>query len=71
LRIHRTGRIKLQRQQREVETSLGKVKVKAIIHDGKERLAPEFEECKRLAIEHGIPLIEVYKIIEGELKVRR
>jgi uncharacterized protein (TIGR00299 family) protein len=71
LRIHRTGRIKLQRQQREVETSLGKVKVKAIIHDGKERLAPEFEECKRLAIKHAIPLIDVYKIVEGELRAKK
>ena len=67
LRILWTGRFKLQRQQKEIETSLGKVNVKAITHDGKERLAPEFEECKRLAIAHGLPLIDVYKIIEREL----
>jgi len=71
LRIQRINRIKLQRQQIEMNTSLGKVTVKAITHNGKEQLIPEFEECKRLAIEHKIPLIEVYKIVEGELKVRR
>lgn len=71
LRIQWTGRFKLERQQKEIETSLGKVKVKSITHDGKERLAPEFEECKRLAVEHAIPLIEIYKIIEGELRVGR
>ncbi len=67
LRIQRIKRIKLQRQQKEMNTSLGKVIVKVITHDAKEQLIPEFEECKRLAIEHKIPLIEVYKIIEREI----
>ena len=67
LRIKRTGRIKLQRRQAEVVTSFGKVTVKVLVHDGKERLAPEFEECKRLAIEHNLPLKDVYEMIQKEL----
>jgi hypothetical protein len=43
------------------------MKVKLILSDGKERLAPEFEECKRIALEKNIPLIEVYRAVEVEL----
>lgn len=67
LRIQPIRRLKLHREQKELNISLGKIKVKAIIHQGKERLIPEFEECKRLAVEHGISLIEVYKIVEREI----
>lgn len=57
----------LQREQREVKTKFGVVKAKAIILDGKERLVPEYEECKRLAEENSIPLISIYKILEQAL----
>ncbi|MBU1423915.1 MAG: DUF111 family protein, partial [Bacteroidetes bacterium] len=47
--------------------SLGEVKVKVVIDGGRERIVPEFEECKRIANRFNIPLIEVYKIIEKEI----
>ena len=43
------------------------MKVKVITIDGTERLSPEFEECKRIALEKNIPLIDVYKRVEAEL----
>jgi len=49
-----------------VNTSLGVVTVKSVIRDGHEQLVPEFEECKRLAKERGLPLLDVYKILEAE-----
>jgi uncharacterized protein (TIGR00299 family) protein len=64
VRILPTERKKLQREQREIQTTLGAVKVKAIILDGTERLVPEYEECKRLAEAHKLPLVEVYKMVE-------
>ena len=67
VRILPTERRKLQREQREVQTSLGAVRVKAVILDGKERLVPEYEECKRLAEAHTMPLVEVYKVLEKEI----
>jgi uncharacterized protein (DUF111 family) len=67
IRIQAVERRTVVRSQREVETRLGKVRVKAISLDGKERLVPEYEECKRLAIEKKIPLVEVYRILEREL----
>ena len=68
VRIQHTERKKLARTQKEVETSLGRIKTKAVVLDGVERLVPEFEECRRVALERNLPLIEVYRILESELR---
>lgn len=67
VRIQHTERRKLPRAERHVQTSLGQVKVKAIVVDGQEKLLPEFEECKRIASERKLPLIQVYEKIIAEL----
>jgi len=67
VRIHHVERRKLPREEKEIETSLGRVKVKAVVFDGVERLVPEFEECRRIAAERKLPLREVYRILEVEL----
>jgi len=67
VRIHQMERRKLPRTQRHVQTSLGTVIVKSVTVEGRERLIPEFEECKRLATEKNIPLTEVYRILGNEL----
>lgn len=55
----------LERQEKEIETELGKVRVKCSYFQGKEiRFKPEFEDLKKLATEHGLSLNEVEKIIE-------
>jgi len=64
VRMQTMGRRVLHRSQREIDTPLGKAKMKVVIFDGAERMIPEFEECKRLATEAGLPLLEVYKILE-------
>jgi pyridinium-3,5-bisthiocarboxylic acid mononucleotide nickel chelatase len=63
LRYHPSRRITLARRIEERATSLGPVKVKVL---GSGRVAPEFEECRRIALERGLPLIEVYRIVERE-----
>jgi pyridinium-3,5-bisthiocarboxylic acid mononucleotide nickel chelatase len=68
VRIQHLERRKLQRAQRQIQTSLGMVTAKSVTVEGHERLIPEFEECKRLAMEKNIPLIEVYTILENELR---
>jgi len=68
VRIQPIERRKLVRKQKEIRTSLGLVRAKAILNDGTEILAPEFEECKRIALEKKLPLIEVYKLLEKELR---
>ena len=58
----------LKREIKEVETSFGKVSVKEMIDpEGKKRVAPEFEECKKIAIEKNIPINEVYEKIKFQL----
>lgn len=67
LRYYRAERLKLERVIEARETSFGIIKVKVIRDAGKTvRVAPEFEECRRIALASGIPLLEVYKIIERE-----
>jgi pyridinium-3,5-bisthiocarboxylic acid mononucleotide nickel chelatase len=67
VRHYPVKRTKLGRSLEERETSLGRVVVK-VIREGNipVRTAPEYEECRRIAEERGIPLLEVYAIIARE-----
>jgi hypothetical protein len=67
VRIQHIERRKLTRTQKTVQTSLGSITVKSVTVDGKEKLIPEFEECKLLAVDKNLPLREVYSILEREL----
>jgi uncharacterized protein (DUF111 family) len=70
IRSYGVSRRTLARAKRIVRTSLGDVTVKVIISNGFERLVPEFEECRRLAEEGKIPLVQIYRILERELHGR-
>lgn len=67
LRYYPCSRLKLDRSVEQRETSLGTVQVK-VIRDGGQivRVAPEFEECRRLAEATGLPLQEVFRIVERD-----
>jgi hypothetical protein len=55
-------RIVLAREERTVETPWGAVRVKvARAPDGTPNVAPEFEDCRRLATERGVPLKLIYQ----------
>jgi len=68
LRIQSTGRRKLPRSHLELDTSLGRVKAKAVLRDGREIVTPEYEECKRIANERNMPLLEVMRRLEKEIQ---
>lgn len=68
VRMYNAARRKLDRREEFAETRLGRVRVKAVSADGRDRRSPEFEECKRLALEKKLPLLEVYRMIEEDLK---
>lgn len=52
----------LPRAVQTVDTPYGKVRVKvAEWSSGKYRAAPEYDDCHRLAVEHGVPLMEVHR----------
>jgi pyridinium-3,5-bisthiocarboxylic acid mononucleotide nickel chelatase len=63
LRYYPTRRITLERRVEERVTSLGPVQVKVL---GNGRVAPEFEACRKLALASGLPLLDVYRIVERE-----
>jgi len=58
VRFYEAERKKLPREIIEVETKYGKVRVKV---SGDWHFQPEYEDCKRIALERGIPIQEVYK----------
>jgi len=71
LRLHRIGRRKLPRRHLEVKTSFGTVKAKGVMRDGREVISPEFEECKRIALEKQMPVLEVMHALEREISSQR
>jgi uncharacterized protein (TIGR00299 family) protein len=57
VRNYPVGRKKLPREVREVETRFGKVRVKV---SGDLRFQPEYDDCRKIAREKGVPIQEVY-----------
>ncbi len=67
VRHYPAQRLTLARRMETRQTTLGPVRVKVLSEEGVVvRVAPEFEECRCLALESGLPLAEVYRIIERE-----
>lgn len=66
LRIQHIDRRKLPRESMIVQTSLGTIRAKLVIRDGKSVVTPEFEECRRIARETGRPLLDVMRILEQD-----
>jgi pyridinium-3,5-bisthiocarboxylic acid mononucleotide nickel chelatase len=61
-RFHVAHRLEMERSFEEVATPFGLVRVKVGVLDGQELAAsPEFEDCRRLALEHGVPWREVHR----------
>jgi uncharacterized protein (TIGR00299 family) protein len=62
VRRYSAERRKLKRAATKVQTPFGEVEVKTGSLDGKRiQAAPEFESCKRLATERGVPIKDVYQ----------
>ena len=67
VRHYPAERLKLERTVETRQTTLGALQVKVIREaDAVVRVSPEFEECCRLARVTGLPLAEVYRIVERE-----
>jgi hypothetical protein len=67
LRVSPVSRHEAQREVLEFESSLGPAAVKVKRLPGETpRVAPEYEPCRRIAEARGLPLVEVYRIIERE-----
>ena len=60
-RYHAAARLEAEREILEVQTAFGTVRVKRARLDGRPlAAAPEFEDCRRLALASGVPWRDVY-----------
>jgi uncharacterized protein (DUF111 family) len=61
VRYYEAGRYLLERDLVTMDSAYGRIQVKRIRYPGGEvRYAPEFEVCRRIAGEQGLPLRTVY-----------
>lgn len=60
VRRHEARRLKALRRQETVQTPWGPVRVKVKTFGGEITASPEYDDCLRLAREHGLALAEVY-----------
>jgi pyridinium-3,5-bisthiocarboxylic acid mononucleotide nickel chelatase len=63
IRRHDVLRTCLPREIRTVETPYGPIRVKVATYGDREKAAPEYEDCRRAAEAHGVPLREVYAAV--------
>ena len=69
VRIQSMERQKLARETISVKTRFGKIRVKVGRAGGEAKtIAPEYEDCKRIATEQGVPLKDIYE--EARLATR-
>jgi pyridinium-3,5-bisthiocarboxylic acid mononucleotide nickel chelatase len=67
VRVRDVGRYEAERDVFEFESSLGPAAVKVKRLPGERpRVAPEYEACRRIALEKSMPLPEVYRIVASE-----
>lgn len=68
LRITTVSKTAIDREERTVTTSLGDVRVKIGKIQGKAvKMKPEFEDCRRIANERGVPLRRVMETVQRAL----
>jgi pyridinium-3,5-bisthiocarboxylic acid mononucleotide nickel chelatase len=61
-RYHAAARFEAERRIVEVATAFGTVRVKEARFDGRSlATSPEYEDCRRIALESGVPWREVYQ----------
>jgi hypothetical protein len=63
VRLMEVERVAARRWHETIDTPYGPLRVKVMEYGGRRRLLPEYEDCRRLAEEHGLPLVEVYRLI--------
>lgn len=67
VRYYGADRYLLERDQATIDSSFGRIPVKRIRYPGGEvRYAPEYEVCRRIALEKGVPLRTVYDAVSRE-----
>jgi len=63
LRFHTEQRMTLPREFITVQTRFGPVRAKKISSPAGTVITPEFEDCRRIALEKGVPIREIYAAV--------
>ena len=67
VRVRQIERVEAERRVVPFKSSLGKIPVKIKVYGGRNiSVSPEYEDCRRIAIEKGISLQEVYRVLGTE-----
>lgn len=67
VRVRPVSRYEAEREVVELQSSLGSVSVKVKSLGGATvAVHPEYESCRRIALESGMPLQDVYRIVQSE-----
>lgn len=67
-RVSEVNRVSIARKNQSVETSLGVCDFKIANVACHKKIKPEFEHCKKIAVEKNMPIQEVVKILKNEFK---
>jgi len=72
VRYHEAGRYILERDHVILDSSFGPISVKRVRYPhGEVRLVPEFDVCRRIALERGLPLRTVYDTVARDAAERK
>jgi uncharacterized protein (DUF111 family) len=66
VRLMEVDRVAARRWQETIDTPYGPLPVKVTQYGSRRRVLPEYEACRQMAEEHGLPLIEVYRMVPRE-----
>jgi uncharacterized protein (TIGR00299 family) protein len=66
VRIMEVERVTARRWPETIDTPYGPLQVKVMEYGGRRRLLPEYEACRRMAQEQGVPLLEIYRLVPRE-----
>jgi pyridinium-3,5-bisthiocarboxylic acid mononucleotide nickel chelatase len=68
VRVRREGRVELRRTVDDVDTPLGRLRVKRVVlPSGEERRVPEYDDLRRIAGATGRPLVEIMEEVRAFL----
>jgi len=69
IRLMKVERSCLSRETQTLQTEFGPVRIKIVkLPDGKTKAAPEYEDCRKLAEQHGLPIRDIYRLVLQNFK---
>ena len=63
VRLMEVERVTARRWFETIDTPYGPLQVKVMEYGGRRRLLPEYEACRHMAEAHGVPLLEIYRLV--------